>query len=79
MDFCLSEEEQELQDREEGGVTAKLKTTIWIFKDRNLETKFLKSTHVKERERWNLCRRPLNMTKDLGGKDRAVTVQYGRS
>lgn len=39
----------------------------------------LKTTHVNEMERWNLCLRPRNMTKDLGGKDRAATVQYGRS
>ena len=33
------------------------------------------SPHVREMVRWNLWRRPRNMTKDLGGKERAGTVQ----
>lgn len=39
----------------------------------------LQTTHVNEMDKWNLCLRPRNMTKDFGGKERAVTVQYGRS
>lgn len=38
-----------------------------------------KFTHVNEMDRWNLCLRPRNIAKDFGGKDRAVTVQYGCS
>lgn len=36
-------------------------------------------THVNEMVRWNRCLSPRNMANDFGGKDRAVTVQYGCS
>lgn len=37
------------------------------------------NTYVRDIVMWNLCLRPWNITKDFGGKDRAVTSQYGFS
>lgn len=36
-------------------------------------------TYERERVRWNLWRSPRNMIKDLGGKERVETSQYGFS
>lgn len=53
---------------------------LWEQQDEGMEGGYcLEYTHDKEMDRWNLCLRPRNMTKDFGGKERAVTVQYGRS
>lgn len=37
------------------------------------------STYERDSVRWKRCRRPRNMTKELGGKERAATSQRGPS